>query len=140
MQVFFVCFLFFPWFWFSSLFFFVCSGFVFLFFIFFVKPYILCVVGLISLDLLSSKSFSSLIFFLFPFSSLTRPTFSFAFVHTVGNLTSKTSFNQNKSKIARLYQKEINENQLSIFKSGYVKSKLQTFQNRGFVWHGWPTD
>ena len=41
------------------------------------------------LDLLSSKSFSSLIFFIFPFSSLTRPTFPFAFVHTVGSLTSK---------------------------------------------------
>ena len=41
------------------------------------------------LDLLSSKSFSSLIFFIFPFSSLTRPTFPCAFVHTVGSLTSK---------------------------------------------------
>ena len=46
-----VCFLFFPWFWFSSLFFFVCSGFVIIlyFILFFVKPYILCVVGLIIL-------------------------------------------------------------------------------------------
>ena len=41
--VFFVFFLFFPWFWFSSLFFLFAL-------VFFVKPYILCVVGLITLD------------------------------------------------------------------------------------------
>ena len=40
-------FLFFPWFWFSSLFF------CLLWFFFFVKPYILCVVGLISIWVLS---------------------------------------------------------------------------------------
>jgi hypothetical protein len=41
--------LFFPWFWFSSLFFlFALVLFFFVFFIFFVKPNILCVVGLIT--------------------------------------------------------------------------------------------
>ena len=40
--------MFFPWFWFSSLFF--LFALVLLFFCFFVKPYILCVVGLIKLD------------------------------------------------------------------------------------------
>ena len=38
---------------------------------------------------LSSDSFSSLIFFLLPFSSLTLPTSSFPSVHIVGSLTSK---------------------------------------------------
>jgi hypothetical protein len=43
-------FLFFPWFWFSSLFFcLLWFCFFFLFLYFFVKPYILCVVRLISL-------------------------------------------------------------------------------------------
>ena len=42
----------------------------------------------VPLHLLSSDSFSSLIFFLLPFSSLTLPT-SAASVHMVGSLTSK---------------------------------------------------
>ena len=41
------------------------------------------------LHLLSSDSFSSLIFFLLLFSSLTLPTSAFPFVHIVGSLTSK---------------------------------------------------
>ena len=41
------------------------------------------------LDLLSSDSFSSLIFFLLTFSSLTLPTSTFPSVHIVGSLTSK---------------------------------------------------
>ena len=41
------------------------------------------------LHLLSSDSFSSLIFFLLPFSSLTLPTSAFWSVHIVGSLTSK---------------------------------------------------
>ena len=48
--IFFVFFLFFPWFWFSSLFFCLLWFCFFLFFYFFVKPYILCVVGLIILS------------------------------------------------------------------------------------------
>ena len=43
-------FLFFPWFWFSSLFFLFALVLFFFVFIFFVKPYILCVVGLIILN------------------------------------------------------------------------------------------
>ena len=41
------------------------------------------------LHLLSSASFSSLIFFLLLFSSLTRPTSAFSSVNVVGSLTSK---------------------------------------------------
>ena len=40
---------------------------------------------------LASDSFSSLIFFLLPFSSLIRPTSAFPSVHIVGSLTSKLS-------------------------------------------------
>ena len=41
------------------------------------------------LDLLSSNSFSSLLFFLLPFSSLPLPTSAASSVHIVGSLTSK---------------------------------------------------
>ena len=44
---------------------------------------------LFALDLLSSDSFSFLIFFLLLFSSLTLPTCAFPSVHIVGSLTSK---------------------------------------------------
>ena len=56
------------------------------------------------LHLLSSDSFSSLIFFLLPFSSLTLPTSAFPSVHSVGSLTSKLPSNITSMSISTRFR------------------------------------